>query len=265
MSICCLRGTGAMDSPREEDPMIYVAVVSKETETAVMIQHTCAVYFRGKGKRVSFYSYGNSYAFLRDWKNGDRDFDIVFLDSRIMDEEGFAAAGEIRKIRPDSAVIFVSDTEDHMREAFRLGAVHYLNLPFGTEEVQEALRRTAQMMENSWRKRVTIKSGTVLRVVELSELEAVVSSDHQQMLFMKDGETVSLRMKLSEAEVQLNERSRFKFVSCCRGVLVNLDEIEEIRAEHVILRSGRILPLAKRRAGEMKRILADFMAAGEAV
>lgn len=121
------------------------------------------------------------------------------------------------------------------------------------------------MTENSWHKTIVFKSGSAALAVELSDLEAVVSSDHQQTLCLKTGREISLWVRLSEIEEQLKERSRFAFVSSCRGVLVNLDEVAELRGDKVILRSGRVLPIAKRRFGEMKRIVSNFMENGTIV
>lgn len=238
--------------------MIYVAVVGADGPAAVAIQKACAVYFRNLGKRVSCCSYGNSSTFFRDWKDRKRDFDILFLNGAAPDGETVRLAEKIREEKKDFALIFLADGDGCMREAFRLGALHYLPAHPEEKEILEALRRAAQMMENSWRKKIVFRSGSSVLAVELSDLEAVVSSDHQQTLCLKTGGDISLRMKLSDIEEQLKERSRFSFVSSCRGVLVNLDEIAELRGDKVILRSGRVLPIAKRRFGEMKRIFSCF-------
>lgn len=245
--------------------MIYVAVVGADGPAAVTIQKACAVYFRNLGKRVSCCSYDSSFPFLRDWQDGKRDFDILFLSGAASGREAVQMAEKIREKKTDFALIFLSDSEEYMKAAFRLGALHYLPAHPEEEEVREALRRAAQMTENSWHKTIVFKSGSAALAVELSDLEAVVSSDHQQTLCLKTGREISLRVRLSEIEEQLKERSRFAFVSSCRGVLVNLDEVAELRGDKVILRSGRVLPIAKRRFGEMKRIVSGFMENGTVV
>lgn len=118
--------------------MIYVAVVGADGPAAVTIQKACAVYFRNLGKRVSCCSYDSSFPFIRDWQDGKRDFDILFLSGTASGREAVQMAEKIREKKNDFALIFLSDSEEYMKAAFRLGALHYL--PAHPEEEESGRR-----------------------------------------------------------------------------------------------------------------------------
>lgn len=69
----------------------------------------------------------------------------------------------------------------------------------------------------------------------------------------------SVRGRMGQMKEKLMDASPFLFISPCRGVLVNSEEIGETKPDRVVLKSGRILPVAKRKYEEFKLQLARYM------
>ena len=62
-----------------------------------------------------------------------------------------------------------------------------------------------------------------------------------------EGGANEVRGRMRQLEERLTDVSPFLFISPCRGILVNGNEISEIRPDRVVLKSGRILPVAQRK------------------
>ena len=87
----------------------------------------------------------------------------------------------------------------------------------------------------------------------------MVSDDHHQVLCLTDGRQLEVRGRMGQMKERLSDSSPFLFISPCRGVLVNCDEVSETKPDRVVLKSGRILPVAKRKYEEFKLQLARYM------
>ena len=156
-------------------------------------------------------------------------------------------ASALRKMPEKPALVFLSATDGYCMDAFRLAAVHYLVTPLSEKEALEGLRRGIAFVERDWHRQMVFKMAEGEAVVDLSTLEAVVSDDHHQVLCLTDGRQLEVRGRMRQLEERLTDVSPFLFISPCRGILVNGNEISEIRPDRVVLKSGRILPVAQRK------------------
>ena len=201
--------------------MVHVAVVSDESDTVGMIRKVCGEFMRSRGLSLGFASYENSYVFLQEV--------------------------ELRRMPEKPALVFLAATEGYCMDAFRLAAVHCLVTPLSEKEALEGLRRGIAFVERDWHRQMMFKMAEGEAVVDLSTLEAVVSDDHHQVLCLTDGRQLEVRGRMRQLEERLTDVSPFLFISPCRGILVNGNEISEIRPDRVVLKSGRILPVAQRK------------------
>lgn len=238
--------------------MLYVGVVSDHPETVDLIREVCGSYMGEAKKEMSFFSYENSYVFLLDVENGTRRFDIVFLDTSVRGKNAVEAAQDLRNREDTPEIVFISETSGYCLDAFRLGAVHYLISPVQRKDAEEALHRAMKVIENFWHKKVLFKTVEGYRAVDLSDLEGVVSDDHHQILCLRDGKDVEVRSRMSQVEEKLKYISPFTFISSCRGVLINAEHVAEIREDGVLLKSGRHLPMAKRRWEEFREAYFNY-------
>jgi two-component system, OmpR family, response regulator len=77
-------------------------------------------------------------------------FDICILDIMMPEMDGIRLAGEIRKLKPEIPVIFLTakNQKEDVIEGFRTGADDYITKPFSMEEliyrIEAILRRTTE-------------------------------------------------------------------------------------------------------------------------
>jgi two-component system LytT family response regulator len=216
--------------------------------------------------------------------------DLVFLDIRMPDMDGFAV---IEQIPPEQqpTIVFVTAYDRFAIEAFRVHALDYLLKPFDEDRFAETLdlcrQRIAEMRrvrqrgeprfllsegvgENhvlavrdrgagrAYIERLVIKSrGRVffLRVQNLDWIEA-----YGDYVRLHAGErSYLLRKTMNEMESRLHPRA---FARISRSAIVNLDRIQELqplsRGEHrVHLAGGQDLKLTRSYRGKLETLLGD--------
>jgi two-component system response regulator AlgR len=67
--------------------------------------------------------------------------DVVLLDIHMPGADGLQLARELRKIRPEIAIIFVTAHAEHAVDAFDLDVTDYLTKPVRAERLQKALQK----------------------------------------------------------------------------------------------------------------------------
>lgn len=73
--------------------------------------------------------------------------DVVLLDIHMPGADGLQLARELRSIRPELAIIFVTAHAEHAVDAFDLDVTDYLTKPVRAERLQKALQKALQKKE----------------------------------------------------------------------------------------------------------------------
>lgn len=157
-------------------------------------------------------------------------FDIAFLDIYMPGENGVAIAGELKKVSPETGIVFVTTSAEHAVDAFSLHALHYLMKPVNTEGIVEAFRRLTQLIAKP-RPRVTFGTGRSSYAVYLDEIYSVQSMDHALEISLINGRKLRLWSTLSEAEQKLDS----SFLKLNRSTIVNMEQIEQLGTAECVM------------------------------
>ena len=68
-------------------------------------------------------------------------YDIIFLDINLMDENGIELGSKIQKMNNPPAIIFATAHDQYAVQAFELSATDYILKPFGQERVEQAINK----------------------------------------------------------------------------------------------------------------------------
>lgn len=181
-------------------------------------------------------------------------FDIVFLDIYMPAGNGVDIAKLLKKLSPETEIVFVTTSEDHAVSAFSLGALHYLVKPVTTEGIIESFRRLAEVRA---RQRETLSfsvRGDVCTIL-LSQICSLESGNHAVEVSLDDGRHFRTRTPLYELEQKLGGN----FLKINRGVIVNMDHIERMGTDCCILRTGGQLFLAARERNTIRAAYSDYL------
>lgn len=174
-------------------------------------------------------------------------FDIVFLDIYMPGENGVEIAQELKKISPETAIVFVTTSQEHAVDAFSLHALHYLVKPVTTEGVIEAFRRLSQHRLRP-RTMLTLTSGRGSCSVYLDEIGYVRSDRHAKEIVLTDGRILKIWTPLEELEAKLDS----SFLRVNRSTIVNMNYIEQMGTDTCVLRDGTKMEFPRRERGRIR-------------
>jgi two-component system OmpR family response regulator len=133
---------------------IKILLAEDDSNLGVLLRN----YLAAKNYDTKLFENGN--LALEGFSSGS--FDLCILDIMMPEMDGLTLAKEIRLIRPESPIIFLTakNQKDDIIEGFRSGADDYISKPFSMEEllyrIQAILRRTTGTYVNKKEESYTI-------------------------------------------------------------------------------------------------------------
>ena len=182
------------------------------------------------------FPYSSSEALLsaREKKN----FDIYILDIYIDSRSGVDIAGELRKDSDEAAIIFLTTSAVHYRDAFRVNAAHYLEKPVDRNEFFEALDR---VFDESNERYYAVKDIDGLTKVRLSDIYYILSEDHYKSIVTPD-RSYLVRGTMQEIMDSIGDDA---FYLLNNKVIINLKRMKKINSSEIEMEDGKYFPVPR--------------------
>ena len=162
-------------------------------------------------------AFENGEAFLADYRPGR--FDMVFMDIYMDGISGVGAVRRLREQEPELPVAFVTSSQDHALDGYRLKVAKYIEKPVTKEDMDSAIALAAQ-----WREQAAVE--VVLQEKKLSlpvnRLVLVEQRAHYLLFWFEGGGTKQAKGRLDELEPQL---AGFPFFRSHKSYLANLSHV----------------------------------------
>lgn len=134
-------------------------------------------------------------------------YDIALMDICMPGVPGTDAAEKMLAENPEMRVIFLTTSGEYAVEAFAMNATHYLLKPFSQEQFDAALNRAIKKTEDQVLLSLDCVNG--MYRVRISEIVSVESQSHYLLLKLSSGETLKIRMKLSQMFEEIQKYPAF--------------------------------------------------------
>lgn len=194
--------------------------------------------------------------------------DVAFLDVQMPVLDGFDVVDLLVEPRPH--IVFITAYDEYALQAFEVHALDYLMKPVRMKRLSKTLRRlqdecsgeTARAAINGLRRdrqhrpirRMTVHVGRRLRVIDLSAIRYIQADNKLVFVHLADG-----KYRTDFTLNALEQRLDVRFVRSHRSYLVNLDTVHEFvpstGSYQLRLDDGTVLPVARRRVADVKRLL----------
>jgi len=202
---------------------------------------------------ISLYLSGSE--LVRDITSGRR-FDAVFLDIEMPGLDGLEAARKLRALGGGLSVLFLTSHTELAMEGYEVDALRFLPKDCSDKKLTEALAAIEREM-GAKRSIVLRQKGEEL-VIDPERI-IIAEADNNNVHFrLIGGETISARMKLTEALETLSEASQ-SFVRIHRCIIVNLGHVKKYTARDLLLDSGETVPISRGCAAEFKERMFGFV------
>ena len=190
---------------------------------------------------------------LKSFKQG-MPFDIAFLDVDMPETNGINLGKQIKELRENTFIVFVSSYPQYAIEAFDCEAFSYLLKPLDKEKTNTVLNRLLQRYSNDNKYHIIKIRGETLRIAikELYYIECF----NKHLLYHLKNKSFDTVANLSDAYDSLKKNG---FLQVHQGYIVNMDKISHFDKFSVILDDGRAVPISVRKRKEVLLAYADYI------
>lgn len=224
--------------------MINIALLDDDNVALNISKTILETFFNEKNIEFKLHSFTSPLTFLANAK--EVNYDLVVLDIDMPEMDGIEVAKEVRKIKFDATIIFLSQKENLVFDCFSVR-------PFGFIRKNRLYEDFGKIMnlylgnENNMEDKgssLTIKSKTGILNLKIRDIVYIEGNRNYQSIHLKSEETIDIRMLLSELEEKLSSHG---FLRIQKGFLVNSFYIRRIETKEVVLTNGYLLPISSKR------------------
>lgn len=191
--------------------------------------------------------------FLLDAIRGGKKYNLLLLDVLMDEMDGLALAAKLRKEDINTAIIFISSSQEMACQGYLVNAFRYLIKPLEREKLKEALIHCY----DKWQEKKEILLSTLKgqRRISYMDIQFVEAYDRGTRFFLTD-ETVETKLKFSETEAML---PKSMFLTCHRAYIVNLALTRHISRYEFQMKSGAMVPISRYRYNDVNQQFVDFV------
>ncbi len=178
------------------------------------------------------------------------EYDLLFLDVKMDDQDGFKTAEILRNNGFSGCLVFSTIMKDDMYRAFEYEAFDYLIKPFSKAAFEHTMERFIRTLETNEKQLVITRKGqrSIIKTPDILYCEVI---DRQIILHLTDGKTIEYYGKISELEKELDGN----FFRCHRSYLVNLRYINNCNSDEITVSGNQRIPLSRSRKSALMDIL----------
>ncbi len=171
---------------------------------------------------------------LREYASGEellreidgREPDILFLDIEMGRMNGMEAAKELRRLRKDTVLIFVTAYPDFVFQGYEVRAFHYILKPYEEEKIKKVLRLALLELGTLKEQYYLVEQKGGALKLPLSRV-FYFKSDRKKVLAVMEDKTEEFYGSLGEMEGRLPGF----FVRCHNRYLVNLNYVTRVEGK----------------------------------
>lgn len=223
------------------------------------IQRIVRAYAAVNHIRIDVSPFGSAEELLREYRPNR--FTVVFLDIFMDGMNGIDAARKIKEIDRDALIVFLTSSDEHMPNAWRLHVFEYVEKPVSEDKIFPVLDDILGRATPASVPRFTFSGNRTELSVPYDEL-VMVGTDTPNYLEVTDrsGETFQTRMTFAEASGILLKDERF--LQLRRGVIVNMSYIREFDDELCYLTVAASVPITPRSRKKLEQAWSNYLMGG---
>jgi two-component system LytT family response regulator/two-component system response regulator LytT len=166
--------------------------------------------------------------------------DVIFLDVQMRGMNGLETAAVLRKVSPDTLIVFASAYDEYAIKAFELGVLDYLLKPFEQERVHATVSRLVKHHFDDWQAAVkkldeTLKTKIVLSKLPVIDKGVIMLVPYREIIYafaQSGGVTVVTENGRYEYDGTLAEmQERLKntsFMRVHKSYIVNMEKVRQV-------------------------------------
>lgn len=233
--------------------MITAAICDDEQAMLDYLYEHISAEFKRQGTDIQIGKFTSGKDFLNAHKA--RSFDVVFLDIRMPDIDGFDVATELRKLSEKVYIIFITTENTLVYDSFSFQPFDFIpkappseinsdgSMEFLVRRISNVITRLlAQILSDAtvclplpYNQKITVNTSNIQMIQSVRNYAEYVITGH---------EPVRVRAKLDDIESELDKHL---FARLHKSYIINMCYIKDIDSRNMMvkLRDGMIIPISK--------------------
>ncbi len=161
---------------------------------------------------------------------------MVFFDIYLTGISGTKAASHLRSIDEHCGIVFTTTSEEHMLEAFDVGAQHYLVKPVERKKLERVIQKRVELLK--WLRQVCsipLKGGK--KEIPFNEIYYIEVQNHNCYIHTKNEVIDAGTTMTIEGFVALLPNP--PFVHCHKSYIVNLSYVKAINRDFEMINGNK--------------------------
>ena len=234
--------------------MLKIAVCDDSRELLENVEKNLLEYESVRSTPVTVHTYTNAVDLLDGLKKTD--YDILILDIIMPGFTGMQAAHEIRKFNEEIKIIFLTSSKEFAIESYSVGAYYYLLKPVLKEKLFSVLDKVVSEITSKQESCVIYTHMGIVNI-PFARIECLEVYNKHLVFHLSDGSTKETRGALTDYENVFLERK--EFLKIHRSYILNMDYIHSIEAGEITTYSGKIFPVSRLLAKDIKEHYMNYM------
>lgn len=218
-----------------------IAICEDEIFWRIQLENMIRRWAEEKRVVLDLRSFPDSESFWFAWLE-EKDWDALFLDIEMGQENGMQLAERIRREDEETAIIFTTGYTEYMPKGYDVGAMQYLIKPVEESRLTACLDRIGKRQQEQEKKLCFVTADQVRISLAPSRIWYVEAEGHHCILYTKE-QSYELKMSMTEALKALQGEK--EFVKCHRSYLVNLRHVRQVRREEIMMDDGSRIPVSR--------------------
>ena len=169
--------------------------------------------------------------------------DMILLDIYMEGKTGIEAAKELREMKNQSRVIFLTTSEKHAVEAFRVDAAQYLVKPVSEKELFALLDKQFEILNAEKQKYVILQTNNKTFRITVQDIVYCEAQGKRQYLHLSDGTQICVRLSLTVLEELFSQYE--EIIRVGKWYIININHVEGLDSQAVQLDNGMKLYLPR--------------------
>ena len=238
---------------------LKVAVCDDNAKERAFFRDICKAIKDNNHVQIRLKEYENGDALLFDMEDPRimTTVDIVLLDIHMPGKNGMEAARMLRKFGYQGAIIFITKSNDHWREAFEVKAFNYITKD---NDLQERFIRVfwEAIEESESRRAKTLLFSSVgeTRQIDVNSISHFEVDNHLIKVYYSEREKFVFTSS-SLAKIESLLFGNDDFIRVHRSFLVSVPHIAQQNDNNIVMRNGATIPISRRYLPELRNAIAE--------
>ena len=167
--------------------------------------------------------------------------DLLLLDIQMKELDGISLAKKLRGEGGLMQIIFITGLPEFIGEGYEVSALHYLLKPVSREKLFAVLDKAYKLLDKADESILVESENGQIRLYH-RDIQYIEAFAHSTNIGIATG-SFAARISISDFDAILGD----EFFRCHRSYLVNLRHVKKITKTDIILDSGKLIPLSRRR------------------